>query len=69
METFSEITVLFALYILMCFSDFISSLEMRHYLGFVYIGVFTVYAMVHILSLLVTSFKKVFAKIKLRYNL
>ena len=69
MEIFGEIIVLLALYILMCFSDFISSLETRHYLGFAYIGVFSVYAMVHIISLLVSTCKKVIAKIKLKFNL
>ena len=68
-ETFNEVTVLCILYILLCFSDFIGSLEVRNQLGYLYIGVFTIYALVHIIPMLASASKEIYAKVKRRFQL
>mmetsp|Transcript_23798 Transcript_23798/g.31859 ORF Transcript_23798/g.31859 Transcript_23798/m.31859 type:complete len:101 (+) Transcript_23798:1200-1502(+) len=47
-EIFNEHTTLLILYLLMCFSDFMSDPELRRELGFVFIGTICVFAAVHL---------------------
>jgi len=55
METFAEITNLFVLYLLMCFTDFVTDPEMRNTLGYSYIGVVCQYAAVNIIVILIDT--------------
>ena len=51
METFNEVISLFTLYLLMCFSDFISDPMIRSLCGKAFIAVVCLYAAVHIFLL------------------
>ena len=52
METFSEVTTLFVLYMMMCFTDFVPDPMMRSHCGKAFIGIICIYAAVHIFFLL-----------------
>ena len=67
-EAFNEITTLFLIYLLMCFSDFISDPELRNKLGYVYIGVIFTNISAHLLVLIYTNIKAVKLSIRKRIH-
>ena len=67
METFNEYTTLVIIILLMCMTNFVPDLNMRHSLGKVYIAVICVFGLVHILPMLWRSGKRLQLSLKRRY--
>ena len=66
-ETFNELTTLLLIYLLMCFSDFVSDPELRNKLGYIYIGVIFTNIATHLLILIYTNL--IAAKLSIRKKL
>jgi len=59
-EVANEYTTLILLTLLMCMSDFVTDLEVKNYIGFVFIGVICFFAaFVHIVPMFVTAAKRI----------
>ena len=57
-EVVNEYTTLIILILLMCMSDFVTDLEVKHDIGFVFIAVVCLFAAVHIVPMFVKSAKR-----------
>ena len=68
METFNEYTTLVIIILLMCMTDFVLDVNMRHSLGKVYIAVICVFGLVHIIPMFWRSVKRLQLSLKRRYN-
>ena len=64
METFNEIITLMILYMLFLFTDFVGAPATRRYLGFAYIGIILLYALVHLSVLFSDNYKKIKKRLK-----
>ena len=64
LETFNEIANIFTLYLLLCFSDYVTSAEVRSSCGWFYIGIICLYALVHLSIIFRDSIKKVSRQVK-----
>ena len=67
MEMFNEIITLCALYLMLCFSDFVGDPETRSFCGIAFISVICLYAANHILFLVINVCMQVRHLIRTRY--
>ena len=64
LEILNECCIMLMLYVLLCFSEYQPDLEVRNSLGFLYIGVIGIFALIHIGLLIYFTGKAVLAKIR-----
>ena len=58
MELFNELSVLALVYLLMCFTDFVSEADSKYFIGYFYCGVSILNIAVHLFFILIETFKK-----------
>ena len=63
-EVLNEYTTLILLILLMCMSDFVTDLVMKNYIGFVFIAVVCLFAVVHLVPMFVKSAKRLQLNLK-----
>ena len=67
MEILNEMTILFALYLVMCYTDFVGEPETRNICGWAFIGVISIFLSIHIIFLFGGACKSVYQGLRSCY--
>ncbi len=64
METFNEVMILFIMYTMMCFTDFVPEIETQYKVGYISCGLVVSHLLINISIMLKTSIKQIVMRIK-----
>ena len=67
MEILNEMTTMYILYMVLCFSDFVIDPATRHMCGYMFIGVLATFVLIHLSFLVVSTYKAIRHSIRSYY--